>query len=150
MTYHNIKTISSQADSLIELLVAQCVDLEALLKLARRETAAAEEQDFAELLNVTRERANLGERLETYHRQIADLRATMDSAAEVVIQSTVAKEAIRLALAIQSQDSTTSSMLTTIRVDTNESMTRLDHGRRGSLAYLSEGRTGGLKCDRRA
>jgi hypothetical protein len=150
LTNQTLKTISSKADSLIELLVAQCGDLEALLKLAKLETTAAEKQNFEELLNITRDRATLGERLETYHRQISELRATMDSAAEHVIQSTVAKEAIQLALAIHTQDSKTSSMLVTMRANTNETVTRLDQGRRGSVAYLSEGRTGGLKCDRRA
>lgn len=150
MINQNLKTISAQADSLIELLVAQCVDLEELLKLARREATAAEQQDFGSLLDITRDRATLGERLETYHRQISELRSTMDSAAEHVIQSSVAKEAVQLALAIQTEDAKTSTMLATMRVNANDLMNRLDQGRRGSIAYLNEGRTAGLKCDRRA
>jgi hypothetical protein len=143
-------TINSQADSLIDLLVAQCADLEALLKLARRESVAAAENDFEGMLEVTTERATLGDRLESYHRQISDLRTAMGESAEHMLQTNLVKDSIRLALEIQSSDKATSSALTQVRTNTNGQLTRLEQGRRNSTAYLSEARLGGMKCDRLA
>ncbi|MEJ7713932.1 MAG: hypothetical protein WKF84_29825 [Pyrinomonadaceae bacterium] len=48
---------------MISLLTAQCADLEALLSLARQETAAAVKNDFAEVMCLVEERAALGSRL---------------------------------------------------------------------------------------
>jgi len=145
-----VETINSNADSLIDLLVAQCVDLEALLKLARQESLAAEENDFDRMLEVITERAKLGERLETYHRQISDLRNLMGSSAEHVVHSALVKDSIRLALEIQSSDASTSSSLLHLRTNTNSQLSRLEQGRRNSTAYLNESRIAGMKCDRLA
>ncbi len=142
--------ITAQADSLIDLLVGQCSDLEGLLKLARQEATAAERDDFDGLLRIVSERATLGERLESYHRQIADLRNTMGASAEQVIAGNVAEESVRLALAIQTQDSNNNQLLRATHAKQQEAIVRLENGRRGSVAYLSEGRLGGLNCDRRA
>jgi hypothetical protein len=150
LTTKAIDTINSHADSLIDLLVAQCADLEALLKLARRESVAAAENDFEGMLEVTSERATLGARLESYHRQISDLRAAMGESAEHMLQTNLVKDSIRLALEIQSSDKATSSALTQVRTHTNEQLSCLEQGRRNSTAYLSEARLGGMKCDRRA
>jgi hypothetical protein len=144
------QTINLHADSLIDLLVAQCADLEALLKLARQESAAAEANDFDRMLEVTTQRATLGERLESYHRQISELRALMGDSAEHVLQSTLVKDSIRLALEIQGNDAATSTSLTHLRAYTNSHISRLDQGRRSSTAYLNEARVAGIKCDRRA
>ena len=149
MTYTS-DAINSQADSLIELLVAQCADLESLLKLARQESLAVEENDFDRMLAVTSERSILGERLENYHRQISDLRAAMGESADQVLRSTLVKDTIRLALEIESKDAHTSSSLTSVRSNTNCQLTRLEQGRKNSTAYLSEGHIAGIKCDRRA
>lgn len=144
------QTITEQSDSLIDLLVGQCSDLESLLKLARKEATAAENDDFDGLLRIVSERATLGERLESYHRQIADLRKSMGASAERVIESNIAEESVRLALAIQSQDSSNRQLLSAAQAKQQEAIIRLENGRRGSVAYLSEGRLGGLNCDRRA
>jgi hypothetical protein len=144
------QTVTAKSDSLIDLLVGQCSDLEALLKLARQEATAAENDDFDGLLRIVSERATLGERLEAYHRQIAELRASIGTRAEHVIQSNLAEESVRLALAIQNQDSTNKQLLSAAHVKQQEAIVRLENGRRGSVAYLSEGRLGGLNCDRRA
>jgi hypothetical protein len=143
-------TINTHADSLIDLLVAQCADLEALLKLARQESAAATQNDFDRMLEVTTQRATLGERLESYHRQISELRAVMGDSAEHVLQSTLVKDSIRLALEIQGNDKVTSTSLIHLRTNTNGQISRLEQGRRNSTAYLSEARVAGIKCDRRA
>jgi hypothetical protein len=141
------KAITSEAESLIELLVAQCADLEALLVLARKEAVASANADFEELLAVTRDRATLGERLESYHRQISELRTRMGPAAQHVIESTVVKDSIRIVLEVQAQDKHTTSLLTMARKDTLEAITRLDQAHRNSAAYLSDTRTAGLNCD---
>jgi flagellar biosynthesis/type III secretory pathway chaperone len=143
-------TITEQSDSLIDLLVGQCSDLESLLKLARQEATAAENDDFDGLLRIVSERATLGERLESYHRQIADLRRSMGASAEGVIKSNLAEESVRLALAIQGQDSNNKQLLRATHAKQQEAIVRLENGRRSSVAYLSEGRLGGLNCDRRA
>jgi len=150
LTTNTLETINSQADSLIDLLVAQCADLDALLKLARREAAAAAENNFESLLDVTCERATLGERLESYHRQISDLRSIMGDSAEHVVRSALVKESIQMALEIQSHDAATTAALTSLRTNTNGQIARLEQGRRNSSAYLNEARTPGIKCDRRA
>jgi hypothetical protein len=136
-------------DSLTDLLVGQCSDLEALLKLARRETLISESNDFNQLLTVVEERASLGDRLETYQRQIAELRTTLGHAADPMLEGPVAKQTIRLALEIEAQDSRTIAWLNTARTNTTVAMTRLDQGRRNFLAYLREAQTSGLNCDRR-
>jgi len=145
-----VETINSHADSLIDLLVAQCADLEALLKLAREESLAAAENDFDRMLEVTTERATLGERLESYHRQISELRGLMGASAEHVLQSALVKDSIRLALEIQHNDATTSTSLLHLRSNTNGQLSRLEQSRRNSTAYLNETRVAGVKCDRRA
>ena len=134
----------------MELLVAQCTDVETLLALARRETVAAESNDFRELIAVVEERATLGERLESYHRQIADLRALMGGTAEPSGQSAVANETIRLAVEIQTLDTKTTALLTAARTHTRLEISQLDQGRRRSVAYLSDARASGFNCDRRA
>ena len=136
-----------QPDSLMDLLIGQCSDLEALLTLARRETLAAEQSDFSELMTVVEERASLGERLETYHRQIAELRGQM--AGEQTAHDPVAKNTVRLAVEIQAIDKRTTALLATNRLETREAIARLDQGKRQFVAYLSDARLNGLNCDRR-
>ena len=150
MTTKAIETINSQSDSLIDLLVAQCADLEALLRLARQELTASTSNDFEAMLKVTSERAAIGERLESYHRQISELRAVMGDSVEHILQSTLVKNSISLALEIQAKDAVATSALVTVRSDTNGQIARLDQGRRNSTAYLNETRSAGMKCDRRA
>lgn len=138
--------INANAESLIDLLVAQCTDLDALLKLARQESIAVSENNFEKVLEVTTERDVLGKKLESYHRQISDLRAVMGDSAAQVIQTTLVKESIRLALEIQTSDNATKTALTNLRSNTNVQITKL----KNSTAYLTETRSGGIKCDRLA
>lgn len=134
----------------MDLLIGQCADLEGLLALARRETIAAEQHDFDELVIVAQDRASLGERLESYHRQIAELRAKIGGAAEPVLDNPVVNETVRLAVEIQALDARTKTMLATTRTDTRNAIATLEQGRRNFVAYLQSDARGGYKCDRRA
>src|SRR2546428_1987470 len=93
-------SIEVKADSLLDLLIGQCADLEALLRLARREEEAVKARNFDELLRVTEERATLGERLEVYHRQIAEMRLRLGEAAAPVLRSEAASRATLLVTGI--------------------------------------------------
>ena len=141
--------IESHADSLIEILAAQCADLEALLTLARRETTAAATSDFEEIMAVVGERATVGERLESYHRQIAEIRLRMGEAVEPIIRSETATRAAKLVLDIQTQDACTRPLLMAGRSQATDAISRLEQGRRGTSAYLRDERRGAIACDQR-
>jgi len=138
----------------MDLLIAQCSDLESLLALARREVTAAEDSNFRELVEVAKDRASLGQRLESYHRQIADLRSSMASmgrTAESLFENPVAQEIVRLAVEIQAVDSRSKTMLMTTQADTRHAINCLEQGRRNSVAYLhGDTRASGFNCDRQA
>lgn len=140
-------SIEEQADSVMEILAAQCADLEGLLSLARRETIAAEQCNFDEIMRVVEERASLGERLETYHRQIAEIRARLGETIEPAIQSTMAKRAVQLAIAIQTQDAQTLPLLAAAKQEASDGLQRMDQKRRGVRAYLRDARHGSIACD---
>ena len=146
---HNAN-IAAQSDSIIDLLVAQCVDLEALLSLARRETKAAEQMDFEEVLRVVKDRATLGERLEVYHRQIADMRMRLGDAAEDGLKSEAAARAARLAANILAQDARSRPLLLAAHSEAEQSLSRLKQGRSGASAYLRRAeRPEAIACDQR-
>ncbi len=79
MNYTN--RLKENSDSLIGLLAGQCADLEVLFDLAQRETAAAGQKDFETVFSIVTERARIGEKLETYQRQIAELRSFLAGSA---------------------------------------------------------------------
>lgn len=133
----------------MDLLIAQCSDLEALLELARRETSAVEGNDFGGLVTIASDRATLGQRLESYHRQIAELRTTMAGVVEPLLEDPVAQETVRLAVEIQTLDARTKAMLIDRRTETRNALANLEQGRRNSIAYLSDDARRGLMCDRR-
>lgn len=139
-----------QSESLLDLLIGQCTDLESLLVLARREREAVRSSDFDQLLDVARERATLGERLENYHRQITELRDKLGQGNARLADHRLAKEAVRLMLNIQEEDSQTTSLMFAARTRISETIARLDQSQRNSLAYLQNGSANGLNCDRRA
>ena len=140
------KTGEWQPDSLMELLIAQCSDLEGLLALARRETVAANSEDFGELFAVFGERAKLGDRLESYHRQVSELRDKLG--AGTYIDPALSTRTVQLAVEIQAQDMETTALLRTTQVTTSKEIARLDHSQRNSSAYLHGARANGLNCDR--
>lgn len=142
--------ISTEADSLLDLLIAQCADLEALLALSRRETAAAEARDFAGMIEVVTERATLGERLEIYHRQIAEMRQHLGAAADPALQSKTATRVTELITGILAQDERTRPMLATVHDQIGIERRNLNQIRRGLTAYLRDGRGPAVACDERA
>jgi hypothetical protein len=142
--------ISTQADSLLDLLIAQCADLEALLVLSRRETAAAEARNFEEMVQVVTARATLGERLEVYHRQIAEMRQRLGAAAEPALQSQTAARVTELITGILAQDEQTRPMLVVVRDEIGIERRNLDQMRRGLTAYLRDGRGPAVACDEHA
>ena len=96
--------VKDNSESLIELLGAQCSDLEQLLALARQETAAAQEGKFLKIWDIVSERAAIGKRLETYHRQISELRGNLEAAGENVNQFDITNRVIELANSTLVQD----------------------------------------------
>jgi flagellar biosynthesis/type III secretory pathway chaperone len=144
-----ISPIKEQPEAVLELLIAQCADLEALLELARAEQAALEQGDFEEVFRVVEERASLGERLEVYHRQIAQLRLTLGEAAEPALQSAPGAQAMRLVQEILALDAGTRPQLLAARERIIGESRELEKMRRGLSAYLPDGRRSALAYDRR-
>jgi hypothetical protein len=136
-----------QADSLMDLLIAQCSDLETLLGLARRENVAAQSDDFGELFAVYGERAELGDRLESYHRQVAELRDRLGHCA-VNTDPVLSTKTVQLVVEIQAQDKQTTSLLIAHQALTKDELARLGYQQQNSLAYLQGARATGLNCDR--
>lgn len=142
--------LEAKADSLLDLLIGQCADLEALLTLARREEEAVKARNFDELLRVTEQRATLGERLEVYHRQIAEMRLRLGEAAEPVLRSEAASRATLLVTGILEYDARSRPLLLTARQEMADERLRLDQAQRGTRAYLQEEIKTPVACDRRA
>jgi hypothetical protein len=138
------------ADSVLDLLIAQCADLEALLTLARREAQAAEARNFDEILRVAEERATLGERLEVYHRQIAEMRLRLGAVVEPMMRSETAKHTAALATEILAEDARTYPLLLAARNELVQEQQQLDRSNRAVNAYLQDGRALSVAYDRRA
>ena len=142
--------IEAEADSVLDLLIAQCADLEALLQLARRETAVADSGDFEELMRVVSARAELGERLEVWHRQIAEMRERLGAAAESTLQNEAATRAASLINGILMQDEQTRPLLVVARDRAAAAAREVEQKRRGVSAYLRDGRSQAVACDQLA
>ncbi len=141
--------VSRYADSLIVILTEQCAELESLLALARRETDAASANDFEEVMRIVEERATIGERLEVYHRQIAELRGRLGEANAPSLKSDIARRTVRLALEVQSQDALTRPLLVSLKDKAMDSLARVVERQRGSSAYLRDAPPVPVACDRR-
>jgi len=142
--------IEGQAETLLDLLIGQCADLESLLVLSRRETQAVEQHDFEAVLRLVEQRASLGDRLEVYHQQIAELRLRLGEAAEPPMRSAAATRAADLAASILAQDGLTRPLLAAARAELATQQQQLTQNRRGVSAYLQEGRPGAVACDQQA
>ncbi len=129
------KTIEDNSDSIIGILAAQCKDLEVLLSLARREAAALKDNNFDDLLTVTKERASLTDRLEIYHKQLADLRSRFEVDFHYVNKTTIALQTQELVTKIQSQCSENLQMLLVSRNNLLRDRRQLDQSRRSLSAY---------------
>ncbi len=139
--------VKENSDSLIELLGAQCSDLEQLLVLAREETAAAQEGKFLKIWDIVSERAAIGKRLETYHRQISELRGNLEAAGENVSQFDITNRVVELANSTLVQDQKTRTLLAASRDQAAEGLRSIGKGQVGSNAYLKEN-TKGLSYSR--
>ena len=147
--------INHHAVSVLDLLIAQCTDLEALLALARQEEQAAHHRNFDEVLRVVNERATLGERLEVYHRQIAELRDKLGGTETVAAptstptgptQAVLLGQTVALVAAIRDTDARTQPLLLAARNELSDEQRRLDKTQRGVNAYLRDGRVS-IACD---
>lgn len=137
-----------QYDSLIDILFAQYGDLEALLQLARRETAAVEQKDFDQVMEVVKERATLGDRLEVYHRQLAEMRARLGEACAPVLENPVVARTVSVISAIKLQDARTRPLLLAARDEAQQQSLRVDQARRNLGAYARSHQPA-LACDER-
>ncbi len=140
--------IKERSDTLIELLGAQCSDLEQLLALARQETQAAQEGKFLKVWDIVSERAAIGKRLETYHRQISELRGSLEAAGTNVTQFDITHRVIELANSTLVQDQKTRALLSSSRDEAANGLKALGKGHAGSNAYLREN-TKGLSYSRK-
>lgn len=136
------QAISEQSDSLIGLLTDQCADLERLLALAREETTAAELGNFGTLLNISSERAEIGKRLETFQRQIAELRSFLGKNEDNPQQQEITKRTVELASLTLEQDQKTMLLLCAVREKTGDDLTKLETGNRNTNVYLREQQKG--------
>lgn len=134
----NDSTIEKQSDSLIELLTAQCADLENLLSLAREETTAAKQGNFAKIIDIYSERSELNNRLETFQQQINELRETLGKAVPNEI-STRVKEVVNLTLA---QDRETRLLLTSSKEDAIAKLNNLENSKKKTDVYMSKTKKG--------
>ena len=143
--------IKENADSLIDLLTAQCSDLEKLLALARAEAQAAEQKDFERIMLVVEERARLSERLEVFGRQIAELRSRLgEGAANTALQNPIALHTAEVMTQILKYDSRSNLLLKGARAETGEEIAKLSTGQRRVVAYSREELMGkGYACDRK-
>ena len=136
--------IQKQSDSLIELLTAQCADLEKLLSLAREETVAAGSGDFDGILKVVSERAVMSEKLETFQRQIAELRERIggEDAPAVWRGDGLTAKMSEVIRQIITHDTQTHLLLTASRQNSINELNNVEYTHRGSNAYLREMRKG--------
>lgn len=134
--------IISQSDSLISLLTAQCAELENLLALARQETAAAEQDDFEEILRIVTERERVSRRLENFQRQIGELRVFLGAHEAGRRQTEVAERIVEIANLTLAQDGKTRRLLTAARDNAAQELRRTDKASRGTGAYLRDTRKG--------
>lgn len=133
--------IVNKSDSLIELLTAQCADLENLLSLARRETAAAEQNDFEAIMQIVSERSEISRRLETFQQQIGELRGFLETR-DAKRQDEIAGRIIEVANLTLAQDGKTRTLLTAAREEAGQELKNAEKSYRGMSAYLPDNRKG--------
>ena len=129
--------IEKESDTLIDLLTAQCADLENLLALARAETVAAEEKNFEKILEIVSERSEIAHRLETFQRQISNFRENLESAEAVLMQNKTASRIVEIANLTLAQDKQTKLLLTADREEAATGLANLEKSQRGANAYLN-------------
>lgn len=141
--------IIEQAESIIELLIAQCADLESLLVLARRETSVAENGDFEELLRVVEERATIEQKLDVFQRQIENLRESMGYKFDMVMKNSIVERAAFLITEIQTQDQRTHPLLLAARNEASDRLQSVARSQKSINAYSKEQTKGSVAYDTR-
>lgn len=136
------ETVIKNSDSLIELLGAQCVELENLLALAREETRAAQEGRFLKIWDIVSERAAIGKKLETYQQQISELRGHLESKGENISKYDITNRVIELANMTLVQDQQTRRLLAQSREEAVDGLNRLGKTHNGTNAYMRENTKG--------
>ena len=134
----NSEKIEQDSDSLIDLLSAQCIDLEKLLNLAREETLAVKHGNFGKIIDIVSERDEIGKRLETFQQQISELRSGLEKSAHEDITTKII-ETTNLTLA---QDRETKLLLESAKEETALEMRNLGRYEKGMNAYLKEQKKG--------
>lgn len=141
------RDIINNSDSLVELLAAQCTELEKLLALAREETQAAHDGKFLRLWDIVSERAAVGRRLETFQQQITEIRGVLESEGQTLSQHDITDRVIELANLTLVQDQETRHLLAASREKTAVELKDLDSLNHRASAYLRENMKG-LAFDR--
>jgi hypothetical protein len=130
------------SDSLIGLLTAQCSELEKLLALAREETEAARDGKFLRIWDIVSERAAIGKRLETFQRQITDIRAILETKGEKVSQYDITNRVIEFANQTLVQDQQTRLLLSASRDEAVANLKNLEKSHNCTNAYMRENTKG--------
>lgn len=135
------QNIIENSDSIIEILAAQCSDLEQLLAIAREETLAAEAQDFEKIFEIVSERAKIGERLEVFQQKISELRGFLGDNNETK-RNQLANRIAEIASMTMEQDEKTRLLLNGLKEQTVDELNNLDAGNRNTNVYLRGQQTG--------
>lgn len=133
------EAVKEHSDSLIGLLAEQCGDLERLLALARAETEAVEAGNFDAVLEIVTKRAALGERLEVFSRQVAELRDRLGETGEAVLQNPIAARTTEIVSEILKHDSRSRPLLVAAGQDAKNGLSKIESSQRVSSAYAREG-----------
>ncbi|MCY7348213.1 MAG: hypothetical protein LH614_18630 [Pyrinomonadaceae bacterium] len=131
------ENVVKTSDSLIELLAAQCADLEKLLGLAREETLAAQQGNFLSILDIVSDREKISHRLEAFQQQIAELRVTLGANEENFFRREAFTHAIEIATLTLEQDRQSKLLLTGLRDESLAELKNLEKSHRGVNKYLS-------------
>jgi hypothetical protein len=140
-------TLLKNSDTLVELLAAQCTELEKLLALAREETEAAQHGRFLKVWDIVSERAAVGKRLETFQQQITELRGTLEGEGHKISQHDITDRVIELVNLTLVQDQETRHLLNASREQAAAEIKNLDRSHQRTGAYLREN-TKGMTYDR--
>jgi hypothetical protein len=128
--------ITEKSDSLIELLTAQCSDLEKLLALAREETIATQCGNFEDVFDIVTKRTEIGDRLETFQRQLSELRAHLGDSATTILNNEITARVVEVAGLTLAQDQKTRLLLTGVRESAAAELANLERGQRGANVYM--------------
>lgn len=139
--------IIEQAESIIELLISQCADLESLLVLAKRETVAIEKGNFEELLGIVEERAAYQQKLDFFQRQIETLRVDLGYKFDMVLRHSITERAALLITQIRVQDEITRPLLLSSRNEALEGLQQTNLSQKSISAYSTEQSKSSVACD---